>query len=518
MRATAVDIDIVAWMMRLAMGRAGPAIEALHPTDWGKILDVSVRERCAATTWVNGGPAIRRHAPVQVVERWRGHYARSTQWCLGQLAAIAPSTETLAQRGIFPIVLKGIPLSVQIYGDPGARSPADIDWFVRHQDRGIVRTVLLSHGWSVFGAEGEAEASFRRQLDGEWLHLEVHSTLFHPRFAYLRVPEPTGADVRIEGVSLRAHAGPSVPAYLAVHLATHHFAPLGWFVDFALLWASLNDRRSAIEAARAVGVYGFLAWAGARARALEAVCDGDLRALRTLGMRRTGRIDPHPMWRHLKLVPAHRAPQAVLAWVLPSWARGGNRPFLSFAERVTHYWKAALTRHTPARRKLSQEPSRLRTPPRRVRPSADERLVTLNSGQVLATSREIVAHGGEFWFRISGVSMQPTLAPGDEVLLTPAGSAVRRGDIVLASVNGRPLIHRVSDLHGDQVHTRGDATERNDRCRADEVIARAIAASRPAGLTALVPTLRFGAKALLRYGRSQGRLAWARWRRRGYSL
>jgi hypothetical protein len=506
--------ETVAWMLRLARGRAAPGLETLSPSNWNHVLHLALRERCAASAWVLSGPAIRRHAPEDVVARWRGHYGESTQRCNRQLRAISDPTRELGLKGVFPIVLKGIPLSVRIYGDPGARSPADVDWFVRYEDRSITRAALLTAGWNPFGEETEAEASFRRLVEGKHVHLEVHSTLFHPRFTYLRLPNPEGIDRHVDVVTLRAHDGPGLLPYLAVHLATHHVAPLAWFVDFSLLWANLHDRSQARDAAAEAGVERFLTWAAERAYAIEDICNGDTRAFGTLGVRGSDRFDAHPMWRHVALVPtvSGRA-RAAVAWIVPPWTKDGRRPIVSsVARRIARYWRAALSRQPEAARRHAK-PTRARL--RRVPPTPAlyRRSVSLNAEQVLATSREIVRQGGELWIKVLGQSMQPTLAPGDEVLLAPARPSARRGDIVLVSANGRPLLHRVAVLEGNRVRTRGDASGHIDRWPAEEVIARAIAVSRGTGLAALVPTSRFGVRALARYARSRARLAWVRWSR-----
>jgi hypothetical protein len=62
------------------------------------------------------------------------------------------------------------------------------------------------------------------------------------------------------------------------------------------------------------------------------------------------------------------------------------------------------------------------------------------------------------------------------------------------------MLHRVVDIQGDIVLTRGDARQRNDAPVARrEVVARALAVRQQHTVTTLVPTLRFGLAPLVRF-------------------
>ena len=74
--------------------------------------------------------------------------------------------------------------------------------------------------------------------------------------------------------------------------------------------------------------------------------------------------------------------------------------------------------------------------------------------------------------------MFPTLADRDTVLLEPP-SRIAVGDIVLVDHGGSPLLHRVVQMEGEQILTRGDARMTPDASlfRRD-IIARAVRARR----------------------------------------
>jgi hypothetical protein len=62
------------------------------------------------------------------------------------------------------------------------------------------------------------------------------------------------------------------------------------------------------------------------------------------------------------------------------------------------------------------------------------------------------------------------------------------------------MLHRVVDVQGDIVLTRGDARQRNDTPVArQQVVARALAVRQQRAVTTLAPTLRFGLAPLVRF-------------------
>lgn len=96
--------------------------------------------------------------------------------------------------------------------------------------------------------------------------------------------------------------------------------------------------------------------------------------------------------------------------------------------------------------------------------------------------------------------MHPTIRHADPVLVVPLGSEVRRGQVVLVPLGPRLMLHRVVDVQGDIVLTRGDARQRNDAPIArEDVVARAVAVRQQRSVITLVPTLRFGLAPLVRF-------------------
>jgi hypothetical protein len=133
-------------------------------------------------------------------------------------------------------------------------------------------------------------------------------------------------------------------------------------------------------------------------------------------------------------------------------------------------------------------------------PVLEKRSLQLSGPDAARLIRDAVAAGGEMWVSGAGGSMHPTIRHLDPVLVAPVARRVRRGEVVLVPLGSRLMLHRVVDVQGDIVLTRGDARQRNDApVPREDVVARAVAVRHQRTVTTLVPTLRFGVAALVRF-------------------
>lgn len=91
-------------------------------------------------------------------------------------------------------------------------------------------------------------------------------------------------------------------------------------------------------------------------------------------------------------------------------------------------------------------------------------VATLTVGaELLPLLRELLARGGHLPLVARGDSMRPALRSGDRLVLGPVdGAGVRPGEIVLWSHRGRVVVHRVVELRGSELRTRGDAAAEDD--------------------------------------------------------
>ncbi|MDQ3696608.1 MAG: nucleotidyltransferase family protein, partial [Gemmatimonadota bacterium] len=495
--------DRACWALRLALG-GGSDFGGV--ADWAGLLNFAVHERCAALAWLRSGDLIRAHAPAAVADRWRAVFLSVSTRGHAQIAISASLAGRLAAAGIGAITLKGAPLAARLYGDPTARASTDIDWYIPAADRIAAGEVLVASGWSHAEGASPGDETYVTSTPHGLMYLEVHSSLLHPRFAYLRLPEPASERVDICGTVLSAHSGDLVPAYFAAHLATHTLPPLLWDVDFLTLWNSLDEpaRASAMRAADRAGLGRYLRWAFRRTLLVRRGAGGDLAALSALGFAGERRTDAHPMWRHIWLAPsARQAWNALGGWLFPPWVASEHGGLVrGTARRVARHWRAALG--------VKSAPPLTARPVPLDQPAALVPVARLDAPVLLEVAKEVIAAGGEIWIEVTGHSMQPTIRPGDRVLLGAPG-VVRPGHVVLADAGGRPLLHRVRGVGARSVVLRADASRTDDpeivRAR---VVARALVVARGDAMCALTASPRFGTRALARYAASRARLVRAR--------
>jgi hypothetical protein len=329
--------------IRLALGvDEGLAIAR----DWDGVFRAAVAERCATLAWLRCGTAIAAAAPSQVTAAFRSHYAANAARIRLALVASEAATHALRDASVSPIMLKGPALAVRLYGDAAARVCSDLDWFVPARMRTRVHEVMLREGWAVIEGDGTSETCYGRSHSLGLIYIEVHSSLLHRRYAYLRMPEPSGKLAVVDGVVVNAHDDALLYAYLSVHLAVHRFAPLAWLIDTVELWESLSasGRSDAIRAATLNGIHLYLQWARARGALLRRAALGDTKAADRLGLSNGSRVESHPMWRHIALAPGvGNTARAAWSWIAPEWARGNGRNTLrTTVSRVARHWRDAL--------------------------------------------------------------------------------------------------------------------------------------------------------------------------------
>lgn len=447
--------------LQLAFGRRGHV-----PSDaqgWKSLRIAASRERLAPLIWIRSGAYLSEVAPPDECAAWRGAYAHSLARANHHGHALVDVIQALRAEGVSPVALKGLPLALRLYGDVAARPSSDVDLFISTQARAIARRTLRANGWMRTEGEDSGEETFARTDGSTSVHLELHSSLLHPRFSYLALPEPRASNVRILKEDIPAHDDEILSAYLAAHLATHREAPLLWFVDFSVLWGSLNAAQcqSAREVAASVGLGRYLDWAVALAQDVSRAVDR-MDRLRRLGYRERGRREAHPMWRHLRLAPSARARYyAIRSWIAPSWVDRGPGFALTVARR--------LVVHAPTALRRSAAPIGSRG----LNPLAARELV-LGAPQFVPTMRETLARGAGAWCRMSGQSMGPTIAHGEEVLLRQPTPPLQVGEVVLTQTSAGPLLHRIIESNPTWIRTRGDASATSDPpCPISNVIARA---------------------------------------------
>ena len=525
-------------LLRLALGRA---VEDTA-VDWAGVLAMALRERLAGVIWLRAGDLIRSAAPADVVDRWRTLAVVIDRRGRERLEALGHAVVILESDGIRPLVLKGMPLAVRLYGDPFVRASDDIDLFIAPAQRTRARRALEIAGWTCIDGNAPWDELFSAPHQPR-LYLEVHETLVTDYLKHVHMPPPEASSLTIEGTDLAALCGAAEPAYLAAHLAGHQLPPLLWAVDFFTLWSHLQapERAAAQALASRVGLRRYLEWAIDLAATVSLAADHDEPALARLGVCEGPRSDRHlSITRHARLAAnptdAARVITAciwprpirwdVVAWVKRVWLSMEHRArrrddSLHLREEEVVRVARGLTPATPTSPDRSHAVHRGNvdtdsTPGLAIGAAGiPSGRLSLDRPDVVPVVREVLSVAGSARVRAAGMSMWPTIENGSLVTVRPLPERLRIGQVILMDWGGRPVLHRIYRLDRDTVYTIGDAClEPDPPTRRADVCALAVAVSTERGHVTLIGSWEFGARSWLVYVASRSRLAMARaWRR-----
>ena len=224
-------------VLQLALGYP---TDALAPAEWEDAFSTSLRERLVALAWQRQREAIKRLAPAPLVRRWRMAAMKVGAQGTTRLSVLVDAMQRLERARLSPVVLKGPPLAMQLYGDPSVRPISDLDLVIPAGERTEAFDVLQEAGWTWITGEAPGEESFRLSRNGETHRLEVHSTVIDdPLLEYVSLPIECKR-VAIGDVTISAMAGSFLAASQAAHMAKHHSVPLLWVIDFCQLMQGMT--------------------------------------------------------------------------------------------------------------------------------------------------------------------------------------------------------------------------------------------------------------------------------------
>lgn len=236
-------------------------------TDWEPFIQQLRWHRTGALTW-------RRLAPYRA--QLPDAVGTALQQCRQQITALAMkhSAHVLQLTHLFNahqipfIVLKGVSLSLQLYGDPARRFSKDIDILVREADVDAAHQALLGNGFHrTYPGETlpdtvlhhyrqfKKDCTYRHERDGTLLELHWRFDN-NPHFLPLQHFNPFD---HIEHISLSGVPVPVLTAehntlYLIMHAAHSSWARLSWLTDIATLLQKPLDWRWIIDTARALHI------------------------------------------------------------------------------------------------------------------------------------------------------------------------------------------------------------------------------------------------------------------------
>jgi hypothetical protein len=150
------------------------------------------------------------------------------------------------------MIVKGVPLAILAYGEPGMKESADIDLLVTPETASEARRLLIEHGYEVSldkltsqqferHVQHTTEAGFFNARVG--VKVDLHWRLVANDKLLRGVTADGPAQyVALPGGSLRTLSNDALFAYLCLHGALHNWGRLKWLAD---LGAFLNRRTEA---------------------------------------------------------------------------------------------------------------------------------------------------------------------------------------------------------------------------------------------------------------------------------
>ncbi len=259
--ADTVEFRLVRLALRRPLGELDAA--ALRSAvqagiDWGAVSEGAERHGLAAPL-LAGLRAGGGQAPEAVAARLRSQAREAAARSLRHVAELARLQPMFDAAGVRRLVLKGVALSAQLYGDPARRAPRDIDLLVDPAKLTAAEGALAASGyrpWRPLTSARQGAAYHRWIRDTAWVNdeagvmVELHTRLTDddrliPQDFELLWRER--AVVRVSGLEVEALCAARLPLYLCAHGAGHGWERLCWLVDLA---AALPDEAAA-EAAHA---------------------------------------------------------------------------------------------------------------------------------------------------------------------------------------------------------------------------------------------------------------------------
>lgn len=213
-----------------------------------------------------------RAAPAEVLAMLDAERSAHVVGVMNRLRELVRIARALEAVGIRHLFIKGIALSVQLYGDPMARGGRDIDVLVERARTQDAEAILRALDYELpIHAEPATPSDGEPPKESGWVHresrilVEVHDRLCDNHALLPWDFETLWGErelVTIGGVAVPAMARRRLPVYLAVHGIRHGWQRLLWLVDLA----AVLDRRpawdEALDDAATLGLEGMMLHVG----------------------------------------------------------------------------------------------------------------------------------------------------------------------------------------------------------------------------------------------------------------
>ncbi|HYH18999.1 MAG TPA: nucleotidyltransferase family protein [Azospirillum sp.] len=265
----APEFRLLCAAVRRAQGNGDvPALRAAMAAgpDWALVLRGAARHRATALVLAGLQADGAADVPPDVLAALRRAAAADTRRCLAHAAEVVRLVRLFAAADIRVLVLKGVVLSQQLYGNLAMRGPGDIDLLVDPARFWEADAVLAAAGYRLDGpaispARRAAGQRLFRDLTyrdaGRGLVVELHQRLTaNPRRLEADFDSlwRDRVDVALAGVAVATLPRRVLALYLCVHGAHHCWERLCWLADLTALLKDAEGAAAALAQAEAAGL------------------------------------------------------------------------------------------------------------------------------------------------------------------------------------------------------------------------------------------------------------------------
>ena len=220
------------------------AIEAV--SDWQAVIEGAQRNRVTPLVLACLRNAGSPQVPPQVLAALHRQSIASVGRSLAKIPVLENLCAIFTQAQIRFLVVKGIPLSLQLYGDATRRTADDIDVLVSPDQFWQAGLVLAQSGYR---CDTEIKTAARQKLFTDWIKdlrytnegfqtvVELHHRLTANPYLLEWTFDELWKDrvhVRVGAADVATLPSEKLPLYLFVHGANHAWERLRWLVDLTV--------------------------------------------------------------------------------------------------------------------------------------------------------------------------------------------------------------------------------------------------------------------------------------------
>lgn len=227
--------------------------------DWKLFVHLSVHHRVH--------PVVYRHlknqafftVPEEVLSELQ-KLSKENAWnALRMTGELMRLLSLLEQRGIAPVVLKGIPLAITLYGDSSLRSCGDLDILVPQKDVEEAMEILDKQGYVPAYSLARTPERFKQwaksnQHMAYWdmakgICVELHWRLGYYGWERLLQEDNSYGSALVGGRTVKTLGKEVLLLYLILHGAFHAWARFRWLLDVHLMFRQGNFTWDALDKA-----------------------------------------------------------------------------------------------------------------------------------------------------------------------------------------------------------------------------------------------------------------------------